>query len=100
VEGESGLNAKGEGCGVGIVTGADDDACVGTLGIPVEPDEVEPVQGDNDALLPGGKRQNLIVRDSLIRPSRFVRGKNIISEASQFFDDASWKVLIGKFSLE
>jgi len=95
VEGESGMNAKGEGCGVGIVTCADDDPCVDTLGIPVKPDEVEPVQGDNGALLPGGRRQNLIVRDSLVRPSRFVRGKNIISETSQFFDDASWKVLIG-----
>ncbi len=41
--------AKGEGCGVGIVTGADDDACVGTLGIPRQPDEVEPVQCENGA---------------------------------------------------
>ena len=89
------MNAMGEGCGVGIVTGADDDACMGTLGIPVEPDEVEPVQGENGALLPGGKRQNLIVRDSLIRASRFVGGENIISVASQFFDDASGKILIG-----
>jgi hypothetical protein len=89
------MNAMGESCGVGIVPGADDDACVGTLGIPVQADEIEAVQGEHGALLPSGKRQNLIVRDFLIRPSRFVGGKDIISEASQFFDDAPWKVLVG-----
>jgi len=57
------MNAMGESCGVGIVTGADDDPCVDTLGIPVQADEVEPVQGENGALLLNGKRQNLIVRD-------------------------------------
>jgi len=55
------MNAMGEGSGVGIATGADDDACVGTLGVPVQADEVEPVQGNHGSLLPGGKRQNLIV---------------------------------------
>ena len=89
------MNAMGEGSGVGIVTGADDDACMSALGIPVQADEVEPVQSEYGALLPGSKRQNLIVRDFLVRLSRFVRSEHIISETSQFFDDTSWKVLIG-----
>jgi len=43
VGGESRMNAMGEGSGVGIVTGADDDACGSTLGVPVQADKVEPV---------------------------------------------------------
>lgn len=90
-----GMNAMGEGGRVGIVSGADDDASVGTLAIPVKADEVEPIQGEDSTLLAGGKRENLIIRDFLICLSRFIGGEDIISEASQFFDDASWKVLIG-----
>jgi hypothetical protein len=89
------MNAMGEGYRVRIVTGADDNPCVDSLGIPMEANEIKPVQGDYGALLPGGKGQYLFVGDFLIRASRLVGGEDIVSETSQFFDDASWKVLIG-----
>ena len=70
-------------------------AGVGTLGLLVEPYEVESVQGEHDAVLFRGECQDLIVRDLLICASDFVGCEDIMSEPPEFLDDTFGEVLVG-----
>jgi hypothetical protein len=71
---------------IGAVAGADDDSGVSALGFPVEPNEVEAVQGQHGSSLFSSVCQHLIIGDagnsrwSRVSPSRLpVRAERIQS---------------------
>jgi hypothetical protein len=92
---EHGVNACCECLRIRVITSANDDSWVSPLGLLVETDEVETVQGDCNAILFGGVGQNLLVGNLLIRASGFLGSENIVSEVPQLQDDPVGEVLVG-----
>jgi hypothetical protein len=94
-EGDSRINALGESARIGIIPGADDESGVSALGISVEADEIQPVQGEHGTVLLRSERQDLIVWDFLVGSPGFIGREHIVPETAEFLDDPLGKILVG-----
>ena len=69
---------------------ANDDPCVSGCFL-VQANEVPAIQGEKGTILPGGVRENLVIRDSLIRSPRLPRGEDVVPRTAKLEDDGQWK---------
>jgi hypothetical protein len=87
------VNAGGQ-CHCIFVPGANDDAAVHGV-LPVQAEEVAPIECDNGAPLRGRKRKHSVVGRPAVSLTLFLYRRYVMAEAAQFLNDRMVEVFVG-----